>query len=172
MDLGHSKWRWDGLFLLVSKSIYAKKMKNKKECSYHSMDLSWHALNSMLQVKIPITLKNKDFATCGFQKMFQTHPPKPAEAKPSFRNVSLPLQNYSCFSPLTSGLEFWPQIYSLWQAMDWGLLSKILASMKWAEPRMLKGQLSRVPWPGNSKRIFSKYRVATLKHWNGTWKGH
>jgi len=93
-------------FYLFLSPFMQKKMKNKKECSYHSMDLSWHALNSMLQVKIPITLKNKDFATCGFQKMFQTHPPKPAEAKPSFRNVSLPLQNYSCFSPLTSGLEF------------------------------------------------------------------
>ena len=26
--------------------------------------------------------------------------------------------------------EFCPQIYSLWQALDWGLLSKILVSMK------------------------------------------
>jgi len=26
--------------------------------------------------------------------------------------------------------EFWPQIYSPWQAMDWGLLSKLLASTK------------------------------------------
>ena len=26
--------------------------------------------------------------------------------------------------------DFWPQIYSLWQALDWGLLFKILGSMK------------------------------------------
>jgi len=31
-------------------------------------------------------------------------------------------------SPLVR--EFWPQIYSLWKALDWGLLSKTLASTK------------------------------------------
>ena len=29
-------------------------------------------------------LKSKDLANCGFQKRFQTHPPKPTEAEPSF----------------------------------------------------------------------------------------
>ena len=28
------------------------------------MDLSWHALNSMVQVKHIVTLKSKDLATC------------------------------------------------------------------------------------------------------------
>ena len=45
--------------------------------------------------------------------------------------------------------EFWPQIFSLSQALDWGLLSKILASTKWVGPRIPRGQLSRVPWSGN-----------------------
>jgi len=36
-----------------------------------------------------------------FQKISDT----PAEAEPSFRKVSLPLQNYVCFSSLTSRLE-------------------------------------------------------------------
>jgi len=66
------------------------------------MDLSWHALNSTLPAKLFITLKSKDLATRGFQKIFQTHPPKPAEAKTSFRKVSLPLQTMYAFprSPL------------------------------------------------------------------------
>jgi len=38
-------------------------------------------------------------------KKFRTHPPKPAEAEPTFRKVSLPLENYTCFYSLTSGLE-------------------------------------------------------------------
>ena len=42
--------------------------------------------------------------------------------------------------------RFWPQIYYLWHALDWGLLSKKLP-WKWVGPRMLKGQLSGVPWP-------------------------
>jgi len=56
-----------------------------------------------------------------------------------------PLQNYVCFSPLTSGLE----TYSLWQARDWGLLSLI---RKRTGPRMLNGQLSR---PRNSWMPFT-----------------
>ena len=34
-------------------------------------------------------------------------------------------------------------------------LSKILASTKMGGPRMLKGQLSRAPWPGNSRMLFT-----------------
>jgi len=46
-------------------------------------------------------------------KKSQTHPPKPAEAKPSFRKVSLPPVIYICFSPAHLWVrEFWPQIYS------------------------------------------------------------
>jgi len=40
-----------------------------------------------------------------FKKKFQTHPPKPAEAKPSFRKVSLPPAKLRMLSSLTSGLE-------------------------------------------------------------------
>jgi len=38
-------------------------------------------------------------------KKFQTHPPKAAEAKPSFRKVSLSLAKLCMLSSLTSGLE-------------------------------------------------------------------
>ena len=76
-------------------------------------------------------------------KKIQTHPPKPAEAEPSFRKVSLPPAKLPT------------QIYSLWQALDLHLLSKFQLVWKWVGPRMLKGQLSRVPWPGNSWMPFT-----------------
>jgi len=49
--------------------------------------------------------EKQGFGYPGFQIKFKTHPPKPAEVEPSFRKVSLLLQNYVCFSPLTSELE-------------------------------------------------------------------
>ena len=73
------------------------------------MDLSWHALNSLF-----ITLKSKDLATRGFQEKFQTHPPKPDEAEPSFTKVSLlPAKLRILFPAHLWVREFWPQIYSL-----------------------------------------------------------
>ena len=36
------------------------------------MDLSRHALNSMVQVKLTVTLKSKDLATRGFQNIPDT----------------------------------------------------------------------------------------------------
>jgi len=44
-------------------------------------------------------------ATHGFPKKFQTYPPKPTEAEPISERPAYLLQNYVCFSPLTSGLE-------------------------------------------------------------------
>ena len=62
---------------------------------------------------------------------FQTHPPKPTEAEPSFRKVSPPPAKLRMLFPTHLWIrEFCPQIYSLWQALDWGLLSNILASTK------------------------------------------
>ena len=54
----------------------------------------------MLQAKTLYHNEKQGLATRGFQKIPDT-PPKPAEAEPSFRKVSLP----PAFSPLTSGLE-------------------------------------------------------------------
>ena len=76
-------------------------------------------------------------------KKFHIHPLKSAEAKPMAicRKVNLPPAKHTyafSYSPL--GKEFWQQIYSLWQALSWVLLSKILASMKMGGPKMLKGQ--------------------------------
>jgi len=60
-----------------------------------------------------VTLKSKDLTTCGFPKKLQIHPPKPAEAKPSFRKVSLPPVNCMLFLAHLWVREFWPQMYSL-----------------------------------------------------------
>ena len=63
---------------------------------------------------------------------FKTIPDTPAEAtEPSFRKVSPPPAKLRILFPAHLWVrEFWPQIYSLWQSLDWGLLSNILASMK------------------------------------------
>jgi len=82
---------------------------------YHGMHWTLH-----YRQKLSITLKSKDLATCGFQNKFQTHPPKPTEAKPSFRKVNLPPAKLRMLFPAHLWVrEFWPQIYSLWQALDW-----------------------------------------------------
>ena len=49
--------------------------------------------------------EKQGFGYLWFSKKFQTHPPKPAEGEPSSERSAYPLQNYVCFSPLTSGLE-------------------------------------------------------------------
>jgi len=54
------------------------------------MDLSWHALNSKLQAKTLYHTEKQGFRYPWLSKKFQTHPPKPIEAKSSFRKVSLP----------------------------------------------------------------------------------
>ena len=78
-------------------------------------------------------------------KKIQTHQPKPAETEPSFRKVSLPPVKQCMIFPAHLWIrKFWPQIYFL-----------ILASMKWAGPRIPKGQLSRVPWLGNAWMSFT-----------------
>ena len=91
------------------------------------MDSSWHALNSMLQVKTFYRTENQ-----GFLKKFKTYPLKPTEAEPSFRKVNLPPAKLRMLFPtqLWVSFWFWLQLYSLWQALDWGLMSKILACTK------------------------------------------
>ena len=75
--------------------------------------------------------EKQGFGYPGFQIKFKTHPPKPAEVEPSFRKVSLPPAKLRMLFPAYLWVrEFWQQIYSLQQALDWGLLSKILASKK------------------------------------------
>ena len=76
---------------------------------------------------IELQLKHRELATCDFQ----THPLQPAKAEPSFRKVSLPIvKQHILFPAYLYFRQFWSQIFSLWQVLDWGLLPKIPASTK------------------------------------------
>jgi len=78
----------------------------KKKTTYW---LSWHALN-----KFKTTPTKTGWSWAQFQKGQPT-----------------PCKTICMLFPAHLWVrEFWPQIYSLSQALDWGLLSKILASMK------------------------------------------
>ena len=83
-------------------------------------------------------------------KTFQTHPLKSVEAEPCFRKVSLPLQNYICFSRSPQGQRVLAT--NLLPLTGPGMRPTVQNSSK---PRMSKGQLSRVPLPGNSWMPFT-----------------
>jgi len=107
----------------------------------------------MLQAKLFFTLKSKDLATCGFQKNSRHAHQNPLKLSPVSERSAYPLQNYTCFSPLTSGLESFG--HKLLPLTGPGLRPNVQNSRKSAGPRMLEGQLSRVPWPGNSWMPFT-----------------
>ena len=98
--------------------------KHKEQGKELWMDLSWHSLNSMLQVK---TLKGEDLATCGFQKDSRHTHQNPLKLSPvSERSAYLPPAKLRMLFPTHLRVR----IYSLWQALHWGLLSKFLAITK------------------------------------------
>ena len=111
------------------------------------MDLSWHALNFMLQVKTLYHPEKQGFGYPWLSKKFQTHPPKPAEAEPSLRNVIQPPAKLRMLFPAHLWVrEFWPQIDSLWQVLDWGLPSKHYLSGP--QIRMGQGYMPKVHLSG------------------------
>ena len=77
------------------------------------MDLSWHALNSVLQVKTFITMKCKNLATLGFQKIpdtptktrwswAQSQKGHPTPYKTTYQHVCFSLLLFGCFSGPTN----------------------------------------------------------------------
>jgi len=52
-----------------------------------------------------ITLKSKEFGNLCFQKKFRHIHQNWLKSSPVSERSAYPLQNYVCFSPLTSGLE-------------------------------------------------------------------
>ena len=59
---------------------------------------------------------------------FQTHQLNSLKPSPVSEMSAYPPANLRMLFPTHIWVrEFWPQIYSLWHALDWGLLSKILA---------------------------------------------
>jgi len=91
------------------------------------MDLSWHVLNSMLQAKLYHTEKQaRIWLPVAFKKIPDT-PTKTHWSWAQFqKSQPTPAKLRMLFPTHLWVRELWPQIYSLWQALDWGLLSKIL----------------------------------------------
>jgi len=83
----------------------SNELKNLNPLQGPTHTLTPSSINTCIQLddrgQSSVTLKGKDLATCGFQKI----PDTPTQAEPSYRKVSLPLQNYVCFSLLTCMLE-------------------------------------------------------------------
>jgi len=93
--------------------------------------------------KLSNTLKSKDLAILVSKKIADT-PTKTGWSRAQFqKGQPTPAKLCMLFLTYLRVGEFWPQLYPLWQALDWGL------ARKWVGPRMPKSQLSRVPWPGN-----------------------
>ena len=101
---------WVKLLLLLENSIINKHTEQVKKLHAH-MDLSWHALNSVLKAKTFYHTEKQGFGYPWLSKNFQTHPPKPTETEPSFKKVSEPPAKL-CMLFLWVR-DFWPQIYSL-----------------------------------------------------------
>ena len=93
------------------------------------MDLSWHALNSMLQAKTLYHTEKQGFGYLCLSKKILDTPTKTHWSRAQFQEGH-PTPCKTTFPTHLWVREFWPQIYSLWQALDWGLLSSILASME------------------------------------------
>ena len=66
------------------------------------IDLSWHALNSVLPVKTIYHTEKLGLGYPWLSKKFHQNPLKPS---PVSERLAYPLHNYISFSPLTSGLE-------------------------------------------------------------------
>jgi len=69
------------------------------------MDLSWHALNFVLQVKALYHTESKDWLPVAFKKNSRHTNQNPLKLSPVSERLAYPPQNYACFSPLTSELE-------------------------------------------------------------------
>ena len=79
------------------------------------------------RIWLPVAFKKNSWHT-------HKNPLKPSQVS---ERSAYPLQNCVCFSPLTSGLE----------VLGTNLLPLTVPGLRSTVP---KGQLSRVPWPGNS----------------------
>ena len=89
-------------------------------------------------------------------KKFQGLPTKPTEAEPSIRKVCLPPAKLHMVLPTHLWVrEFWHKSSPSDRPWIKAYCPKFYLVQKWARPRMLKGQLSTVPWPGNSRMPFT-----------------
>jgi len=110
--------------------IINKHRTGQKPC----MGLSWHALNSALQVTTLYHTEKQGLGYLWLSKIISRHTHQNwLKSSLVSETSAYLLQNYVCFSPLTSGLESFGDKSTPsdrpW-IEDWGLLSKILASTK------------------------------------------
>ena len=75
--------------------------------------LSWHALNSMVQVKLTVALKSKDLATRGFQKNSRHTHWNPLKLHPVQKGQPTPTKLLMLFPTHLWVRECWPQKFSL-----------------------------------------------------------
>ena len=118
----------------------------------------YHLLSSLAgySPKLTATLKNRGLATLGFQKKFHAHQLKPTQAKASFQKVNLPPAKLGMlFHVHLSVTEFGHTSTPSHQPSPATIPAKFALTRKWAGPVMPKGQLSRVPWPGSCRRLFT-----------------
>ena len=78
---------------------------NTQNRSKNYMVLAWHALISKLQVKTVWHWKAGIWLPVAFKKKSRHTHQNPLKPSPVSERSAYPLQNYVCFSPLTSGLE-------------------------------------------------------------------
>ena len=117
----------------------------------------YHLLSSLAgySPKLTATLKNRGLATLGFQKKFHAHQLKPTQAKGTLQKVNLPPAKLG-FSTFTSRLQsFGHTSTPSHQPSPATKPAKFALTRKWAGPVMPKGQLSRVPWPGSCRMLFT-----------------
>ena len=90
------------------------------------------------------------------KKKFHAHQPKPTKAKATFQKVNLPPAKLGMLSTFTSRLQsFGHTSTPSHQPSPATKPAKFALTRKWAGPLMPKGQLSRVPWPGSCRRLFT-----------------
>ena len=116
------------------------------------MDLLWHALNTKPQAKALYHTEKQGFGYPWLSKKNSRYTHQNLlRSSPVSGSSPYPLQNYVCFSPLTSGLESFGHKST---PSDRPRIEAYCPKIE-LRPRMPKGQLSRVPWPGNSWMPFT-----------------
>jgi len=79
--------------------------KHTEQVTKLCMDLSWHALNSVIRDKTLYHTEKQGFGHPLILKWFQTHPLNPLKLNPVWERSAYILKNCTCFSPPTSVLQ-------------------------------------------------------------------
>ena len=120
------------------------------------MDLPPALLTCRLQPKTHCHPQKQRFGYPRLSKKIPRTPTKTASSQGQFpKGQPTPAKIGMLFHVHLSVTEFWPHIYSLSPAQPATKPAKFALTQKWAGPVVPKGQLSRVPWPGSCRRLFT-----------------